>query len=90
MSTDYEAVYADVMDVNVLKLKRRALRSTITHQEQYLTTLFKTPLQGIKTADITSMLNIKYLVNDHEALQNHIKDITTPGEEDVEFDNDSR
>ena len=29
-------------------------------------------------------------MNDHEALQNRIEDITTPGEEDVEFVKDSQ
>ncbi len=91
MSIDYEAVYADITDITVLKQKRRARRSTITRQEQTLSNYSKTPLSDIKQAEVTSKLyKLRDLVNDHEALQNRIDDLIPIGEENTELDKDSQ
>ena len=86
MSLDYESQYADVTDVNVLKQKRRARRGMITHQEQYINRHSKISLQDIKQNELVSKLNkLRDLVNDHEALQNHIEDLTAPRDDNAEF-----
>ncbi len=91
MSIDYEAVYANITDITVLKQKRRARRSTITRQEQTLSHYSKTPLSDIKQAEVTSKLyKLRDLVNDHEALQNRIDDLIPIGEENTELDKDSQ
>ncbi len=91
MSIDYEAVYADITDITVLKQKRRARRSTITRQEQTLSNYSKTPLSDIKQAEVTSKLyKLRDLVNDHESLQNRIDDLIPIGEENTELDKDSQ
>ncbi len=91
MSNKYEVIYSELMDVDVLKQKRRSQRITITRQEQYLITLSKTPLQKIKSAEITSKLSkLKDLVNEHEALQNRIEEVTAPTEDNLEFIKDNQ
>ena len=86
----FEALYADVTDVNVLKQKRRAQRSMIIRQEQYFISHSKIPPQEIKSAEIFSKLNkLTDLISEHEALQNRIDDITKPGDDDVEFVKDN-
>ncbi len=91
MSNNYEVIYAELMDVDVLKQKRRSRQSTITRQEQYLITLSKTPLQEIKSAEITSKLSkLKDLVNEHEALQNLIEEVTAPREDNPDFIKDNQ
>ncbi len=88
MSIDYEAVYADITDITVLKQKRRAWRSTITRQEQTLSNYSKTPLSDIKQAEVTSKLyKLRDLVNDHE---DRIDDLIPIGEENTELDMDSQ
>ncbi len=91
MSIDYEAVYADITDVNVLKQKRRARRSMITRQEQYFTSHSSLSPQEIKSAEISSKLNkLKDLVSEHEALQNRIDDVTNPSEDNADFVKDNQ
>ncbi len=87
MSNNYEVIYSELMDVDVL---RRSRQSTITRQEQYLITLSKTPLQEIKSAEITSMSKLKDLVNEHEALQNRNEEVTAPSEDNPEFIKDNQ
>ena len=75
----FEALYANVTDVNVLKQKMRARRSMITRQEQYFISHSKIPPQEIKSAEILSKLNkLTDLISEYEALQNRIDDITKP------------
>ena len=86
----FEALYADVTDVNVLKQKKRAQRSMITRQEQYFISHSKIPPQEIKSAEIFSRLNkLTDLISEHETLQNRIHDITKPGDDDAEFVKDN-
>ena len=86
----FEALYADVTDISVLKQKRRARRSMITRQEQYFIPHSKIPPQEIKSAEILSKLNkLTGLISEHEALQNRIDDITKPGYDDAEFVKDN-
>ena len=86
----FEALYADVTDVNVLKQKRRARRSMITRQEQYFISHSKIPPQEIRSAEIFCKLNkLTDLISEHEALQIRIDDITKPGDDDAEFVKDN-
>ena len=86
----FEALYADVIDVNVLKQKRKARHSMITHQEQYFISHSKIPPQEMKSAEIFSKLNkLTDLISEHEALQNRIDDIIKPGDDDVAFVKDN-
>ncbi len=71
MSIDYEAVYADVTDVNVLKQKRRAQRSMIGSGITLITSRLAQSLKAKKhhlVHEITGLngtkcLTSKYVVN---------------------------
>jgi len=91
MATDYEALYADITDVNVLKQKRRSRHRMITHQEPYVSTQSKVTLENIHHQELVSKLNKlnKDLVSDHEALQNRIEDLSAHVDDETEFAADS-
>ena len=90
MSIDYEAIYANVTDVNVLNQKRRARRSIITHQEQYFGSHSTISPQDVKSAELSSKFNkLKHLVSEHEAIQNRIDDVTNPGDDGADFVKDN-
>ncbi len=91
MSTDYEAKYAEVTDNNLLKQKRKARRGAITHQDQYSKTRIKSSLKELMPTELSSKLvKLRELVEEHEALQNRIEELTEVGAEDAEFLRDSQ
>ncbi len=91
LSIDYEPIYADVTNVNVLKQKRRAERSMRTRQEHYFASHSTVSSQDVKSAEISSKLNkLKDPVSEHEAVQNRIDGVTYCGEDHAGFVKDNK